>query len=38
MTLVMTIRLFTNADSRVPRISSADRIARMITAGMFMMP
>ena len=37
-TLVMTIRLLTNADSCVPRISSSDSSSRMKTAGMFMMP
>ena len=31
-------QLLTSADSRVPRISSADNNARMTTAGMFMIP
>src|SRR4029079_18844510 len=35
---VMTIRLFTSADSRAPRISSPDSSARMRMAGMFMIP
>ena len=35
---VMTIRLLTSADSRVPRMSSADSSSRMKTAGMFITP
>src|ERR1043165_4508153 len=38
VTLVITIRLLTKADSRVPRISSADSSARMTIAGMLTMP
>ena len=38
VTFVMTIRLLTNADSCMPRMSSAERTRRMNTAGMFMMP
>src|SRR3954467_12069141 len=38
VTLVTTMTLLTTADSRVPRISSADRIPRMTIAGMFMTP
>src|SRR4029079_17887644 len=37
-TLMMTMIELTTADSWVPRISSAVRIARMNTAGTFMMP
>src|SRR5688572_28907028 len=37
-TLRTTIRLLTHADSEMPRISRPDRIARMTTAGMFMIP
>src|SRR5678815_5293686 len=37
-TLTTTMMLLTTADSWVPRISNAVRIARMNTAGTFMMP
>src|SRR3954468_6438632 len=37
-TLVITIRLLTNADSFMPRISSRLSISTMNSAGMFMMP
>ena len=37
-TLMTTMMLLTNADSWVPRISSAVSSARMNTAGMFMIP
>jgi len=38
VTFVTTMMLLTKADSRVPRIRSADRIARITIAGMFMIP
>ena len=37
-TFVITIRLFTHADSCVPRMSSSERRSRIAIAGMFMMP
>ena len=37
-TFVMTMMLLTHDDSCVPRASSSDRINRMASAGMFMMP
>jgi hypothetical protein len=38
LTLTMTMIPFRRADSLVPRISTAVRIPRMITAGMFIIP
>ena len=37
-TLVITIRPLTNADSRMPRISSSDSTSTMNSAGTFMIP
>jgi hypothetical protein len=37
-TFVITMRLFTHADSCVPRMSSRERSSRIPTAGRFMMP
>src|ERR1700733_9668555 len=37
-TLVITIRLLTQADSCVPRTSSAESTTRITTAGTFIMP
>src|SRR5215204_5709920 len=38
VTFTTTMMAFTNADSFVPRISSADSRPRMMMAGMFMIP